>query len=150
MADFPEILKFAKKWLCVPLIIIMAWQQWLTFLNHEKQFVNPIHFIKENYGNDYITQYGKRYEEIKKIFSKPVHLSYFGEADEDYYNSAMHYALTRYYLTPNLISRNNLVCDTIIYNLYSSIHINPQSNFHLNNGWHIVKDFNNGLIILAK
>ena len=175
MASFPEIVRFAKKWLVVPLLFIIVWQQYITFSNHEKEFINPIHFIKENYGNDFITQYGNRYEEVKKIFTKPVHLTYIGEANEDYNTGVMHYYLTQYYLAPNIvlskedyntdivhyyhtqhdlasgvIPRKNIVCDTILYNLYSSIHINQESNFYLKNGWHLVKDFNNGLIVLVK
>ena len=162
MISFPEIVRVTKKWLAVPLLLIMAWQQWATFLNYEKQFLNPIHYIKENYCNDYITQYGKRYEEIKKKITKPVRMTYVGEANEDYNTGVMHFVLTQYYLAPNLIFkndylvppnvilRNNIVYDTILYNLYWSIHINPVNNFHLNNGWHVVKDFNNGLIVLAK
>jgi hypothetical protein len=150
MVRFPEIFRALKKWLVVPLLFIMAWQQWITFSSHEKKFLNPIHFVKENYGNDYITQYGIRYEGVKKIFTKPVRLSYIGESNEDFNVGVMHYYLSQYYLTPNIILRNDIVCDTILYNLYSSIHFNPETNFHLNNGWHIIKDFNNGLIVLAK
>lgn len=150
MIRFPEIFKFVKKWLVVPILLVMAWQQWTTFLNHEKKFLNPILFVKENYGNDYVTQYGNRYKEIKNIFTKPVHVTYIGEANEDYNTGAMHYYLTQYFLTPNIISRNEIACDTVLYNLYWTIHINPETNFHLNNGWHVAKDFNNGLILLAK
>lgn len=162
MVRFSEIIKVTKKWPVVILLFIMVWQQWTTFLNHEKEFLNPKSFINENYGKDFITQYGNRYEEIKKTFTKPVHLTYIGEANEDFATAVMHYVLTQYYLAPNLIlrddylaanliiPRNKIVCDTILYNLYSSIHINPETNFHLNNGWHVLKDFNNGLIILVK
>jgi|GEM_PF-2975971 len=162
MLRFPEIFKVAKKWFVVPLLFIMVWQQWITFSAHEKEFLNPIHFIKENYGNDFITQYGNRFVEIKKLFTKPAHLTYMGEANEDFSTDVMHYVLTQYYLAPNLILRNDylspeviilrntIVSDTILYNLYRTIHLNPETNFHLNNGWHIVKDFNNGLIVLAK
>lgn len=150
MIRFQKLFTIVKKWLVVPLLFIMGWQQWITFLNHEKKFLDPIHFIKENYGNDFITQYGNRFEKIKKTFPKPVHLTYIGEANEDFNTGVMHYYLTQYYLTPNLLLKNNIDSDTILYNLYSSIHFNPETNFHLNNGWHIVKDFNNGLIVLAK
>jgi len=145
-----KVINIVNKILVLGLMCIILGQMYITFLKYEEKFENPIQFIKQNYGNDYITQYGKRYDEIKKLFTKPVHITYIGEANEDYTTGAMHYALTRYYLTPNLISINGAVCDTILYNLYSSVHINPQTNFHLNNGWHLVKDFNNGLIVLAK
>lgn len=175
MVRFPEIYRLTKKWLVLPLLFIMAWQQSITFSIHEKEFLNPIKFIKENYGNDYISQYGNRYEEIKKIFTKPTRMTYIGEANEDYNTGVMHYYLTQYYLTPhNILSKEDyntdithyyrtqnsltsgniqkkdIIRDTILYNLYLSIHINPESNFYLKNGWHLVKDFNNGLIVLAK
>lgn len=150
MIRFQEIFTIVKKWLVVPLLFIMGWQQWTTFLNHEKKFLDPIHFVKENCGNDFITQYENRFEEIKTTFPKPVHLTYIGEANEDFNTGVMHYYLTQYFLTPNILLKNNIDGDTILYNLYSSINFNPETNFHLKNGWHVVKDFNNGLIVLAK
>lgn len=128
----------------------MAWQQWSTFLIYEKNFVSPVQFIRQNYGNDYISQYDKRFDEIKKMFVKPAHLCYMGEADDDFAFWSMNYSLTQYYFAPNILIKNNVNCDTVLYNLYRSIHINPETNFHLQNGWHIVKDFNNGLIVLVK
>ncbi|MES2287019.1 MAG: hypothetical protein V4547_15110 [Bacteroidota bacterium] len=145
-----QIINVVNNILILILLSIIVGQMYITFLKYEEKFESPVQFIKKNYGNDYITLYGNRYEEVKKIFIKPSHFSYFGEANEDYGTGAMHFALTRYYLTPNIISIDGIVCDTILYNLYSSVHINPETNFHLNNGWHIVKDFNNGLIVLAK
>lgn len=150
MVHFQEIFKIVKKWLVVPLLIIMGWQQWSTFLNHEKKFLNPVLYVKENYGNDYITRYGKRYDEIKNIFTTATHITYVGEANEEYNTGAMHYYLTQYFLTPNVLLQDNINRDTILYNLYWSAHINPETNFHLNNGWHVVRDFNNGLILLSK
>lgn len=150
MPRFLEIIRGLKKWLFVPLLCIMAWQQWSTFLRYQEKFLNPIHFIKENYGNDNITQYGKRFVEVKKMFSTPTRLNYVSEANESYGFSEGGFALAQYYLAPNLLFRNNTAYDTILYNLYNTIHIDPTTNFHLNNGWHVVKDFNNGLIILAK
>ena len=150
MFKFSQPFNIATKGFCIVLLCIMAWQQWITFSNHEKEFLKPIHFIKENYGNDFITQYGNRYEDVKKIFTKPVHLTYIGEANEDYNTGVMHYYLTQYYLAPNIILKDTTPRDTILYNLYSSIHINQETNFYLKNGWHLVKDFNNGLIVLAK
>lgn len=132
------------------LLLIMAWQQWNTFLAYQEKFLSPIQFTKQNYGNDIVSQYGKRFVEIKKMFTSPTRLNYVGEANASFGDSEGNFALSQYYLAPNLILRNNVVCDTILYNLYTSIHIDPATNIHLQNGWHVVKDFNNGLIVLAK
>ena len=134
----------------MPVLFLMVLQQGITFFKYENKFLHPIRFIKENYGKDYITQYGKRYEELKEILIKPVHLTYIGEPNEEFNTGVMHYYLTQYFLTPNIILKDDVARDTILYNLYSSIHINSETNFYLNNGWHIIRDFNNGLIVLAK
>ena len=149
---FQQLFKITLKILFLLLLCIIVWQQWATFLKYESKFENPVKFIKENYGNDFISQYGNRFEEIKKMFPQPSRLNYFGEANEDISTGYLHYFLTQYYLSPNLIFRNNdnRAYDTVIYNLYSSKQINPAGNFHLNHGWHVVKDFKNGLIVLAK
>lgn len=150
MVHFPKMLKNIKKWFCVPVLFLMVLQQGITFFQYEDKFIHPIRFIKENYGKDYITQYGKRYEELKKIFIKPVHLTYIGEPNEEFNTGVMHYYLTQYFLTPNIILKDDVARDTILYNLYSSIHLNSETNFYLNNGWQIIRDFNNGLIVLTK
>ena len=150
MFHFPQIIKIVRNALCVVLLYIMVWQQWSTFLKYEKQFLNPIQFVNQNYGNDYISQYGKRFEEIRKLFTTPAHLCYIGEPNEEFAFWSANYSLTQYYLSPNVLIKDTINCDTILYNLNRSIHIDPATNFHLNNGWHIVKDFNNGLIVLAK
>lgn len=150
MIQISQILNYTKKSLCIFILCIMAWQQWSTFLKHEKKFLNPLKFINENYGNDYISQNEKRYIEIKKIFRFPAHLCYLGEANDNFAFWSANYSISQYYLSPNILIKDRIDCDTILYNLYRSIHIDPATNFHLNNGWHVVKDFNNGLILLAK
>ena len=132
------------------LLFIIAGQMYITFLKYEEKFENPIKFINQNYGNDYITQYGNRFEEIKKMFPTPTHLTYIGGANESSGIATFNYVLTQYFLSPNLVFKDNNIGDTLIYNLSISNHIDPATNFLLNNGWHVVKDFNNGLIILAK
>ncbi len=132
------------------LLCVFIWQLYTTYIKYEEKFGSPVRITKQDYGNDYITLYGNRFEEIKKIFSHPAHLSYVGEANEDFAAGALNYVLTQYYLAPNLILKDKVVRDTIIYNLYNSLKIDPASNYYLNNGWHIVKDFNNGLIVLSK
>ncbi len=144
------ILNSINKILLIGLLFILVGQLYITFIKYEDKFESPLKVIKESYGNDYITQYGKRYEEIKKMFPKSTNLTYIGENNEDFASGALNYILTQYYLSPNLILRNQVGRDTIIYNLYNSKQITPSTNFHLKNGWHIVTDFNNGLIILAK
>lgn len=144
------IITIINKILLLVLVSILVIQLYTTFINYEEKFENPVKVTKQDFGNDFITQYGKRFEEIKKMFPKPVHITYIGEANEDFAFGATHYVLTQYYLAPNLILRNNVVRDTIIYNLYNSKQIDPTTNFHLNNGWHVLKDFNNGLILLSK
>ncbi|MES2140380.1 MAG: hypothetical protein V4511_11800 [Bacteroidota bacterium] len=136
--------------LLIALLCVIVGQLYVTFIKYEEKFENPIKVTKQDYGNDFISQYGNRYDEIKKMFSKPVRMAYVGEPNEDFPIGCLHYFLTQYYLSPNLILRNNVVRDTIIYNLYTSKQMDAATNFHLNNGWHMIKDFNNGLILLAK
>lgn len=150
MIHLSQISSNAKKGLCLLVLGIMVWQQWSTLLSRQHQFFNPIQYTKQTYGNDYYSLYGNRFTEIKNFFPHPTHLNYVGEANEEFGYSEGYFALTQYYMVPNLLYRNSKIYDTIIYNLYNTIHIDPATNFHLNNGWHIVKDFNNGLIILAK
>lgn len=150
MVQISQIFNYTRKGLCILVLCIMAWQQWFTFLKHEKKFLNPSKFVNENYGNDYVSQNEKRFEEIKKMFPIPAHLCYLGEPYEEFALWSANYSISQYYLSPNILIKDNINCDTILYNLYRSIHINPQTNFYLKNGWHVVKDFNNGLIVLAK
>lgn len=143
-----QIITIINNTLLFAILCIIIFQGYITFLKNEDKFEDPIEFVKQNYGNDYITQYGNRFEDVTKMFPKPIHLCYVGESNSDFALGI--YALTQYYLSPNILIKNNINCDTILYNLYSSIHIDPNTNYHLQNGWHIIKDFKNGLIILAK
>lgn len=145
-----QVINIINNILLVALLCVIIGQLYITFTKHEEKFENPVQFIKQNYGNDYITQYGNRFEEIKKMFPGTSHLTYVGEASESFEMGTFHYVLTQYFLSPNLIFRDNKIGDTVIYNLYMSKQIIDANNFHLKNGWHVVKDFNNGLIILAK
>jgi hypothetical protein len=148
----------------------MAWQQWHTFLRYKDKFLSPVQFTKENTGNDSNTLYGNRYVDVKKMLSGQSRLTYVSENTVP--NGGLrelHFALTQYYLAPNLLFRNNkfietltessnapdattttVLHDTIIYNLYATLHIDTANNFFIKNGWHIAKDFNNGIIILTK
>lgn len=162
MHRFSKVLKNVKKTICILLLFLMGWQQWTTFLSYQEKFLNPIKYTRENYGKDGISMGESRFNETRKMFVRPVHLTYFGEANEDLGMGAGYFALTqyylapnliyspRYYLNPNLVLRSDISQDTLLYNLYATLNINLETNFHLNNGWHVMKDFNNGLILLAK
>lgn len=150
MYNIPQIFKHLRKWLCITLVLLIGWQQWVTFSLYQERLLHPIQFLKQNYGNDYISQYGKRFEEVNKYFTKPTLMQYFGETNEDQSAGIFHYYLTQYFLPPNVILNHNIDCDTIIYNLYNSKKFNTTTNSHIKNGWRLVKDFNNGIIILAK
>ncbi len=150
MKQKAELIKIINILLLSALLCFFVWQLYITFIKYEDKFESPLKVTEQDYGNDFISQYGNRYEEIKNLFTKPVTMTYIGEPNEDFATGCTHYFLTQYFLSPNLILRNNAVRDTIIYNLYNSKKFDPASNYHLNNGWHIVKDFNNGLIVLAK
>lgn len=136
----------------MPLLCIMLWQEWQVFLNYKAMFFSPVNYVKTTYNFDYITQYGNRYNEAKQLFSVPIRASYIGESPEEnngLSGMVMHYYLTQYNLAPSVILNEGDVQDTIIYNLYNSIHLDT-ANFYLKNGWHVVRDFNNGLVVLAK
>lgn len=164
------LIKYVKKGFCVTLIFIMAWQQWSTFSKQQEKFLDPIEFTKKYYKNDDISQYGNRFQEIKKIFLKPTRITYVGESYVPYNGlREYHFALSQYHLAPNLLFRTDImhdivgennglgefipspvVYDTVLFNLYSSGHIDPASNYFINNGWHVLKDYDNGLVLLVK
>lgn len=165
-----EILKTTSKWCLALLLLAMGYQQWTTFKVYQEKFLDPIGFTKKVYGNDGITTYEKRLEDVKKAFTNTTTLNYIGESTVPNNGTReMHYALTQYYLAPNLLFRNesardnvlynngaspvsysSIVCDTLLYNLYSSGKIDVANNYHLKNGWHIAKDFDNGFILLTQ
>lgn len=132
------------------LLTIIFFQLFKMYKTYEAKFEKPIEFIKGTYGNDYITQYGAKFTEVKKVFPTITHFTYVGEANEDFSSRWTHYFLTQYYMVPNLTAYTKEPLDTILYNLYNSKQLDAATNFHLNNGWHILQDFNNGLIVLAK
>ncbi len=133
---------------------VIAAQLYFTFLARKAEFENPKAIIEQYYGKDFITQYASRFTELKQFFSNsnyPARLTYFGEANEGFAPHFTHYILTQYYLAPNLVLKmDSGISDTLIYNLYNTQKLDPTTNVHLNSGYHIVKDFNNGYIILAK
>ncbi|MGB3946829.1 MAG: hypothetical protein WBM13_02485 [Bacteroidia bacterium] len=170
MNTINETLKTISKWCLILLLLAMGYQQWTTFKTYQDKFTDPIGFTKNVYGKDGITTYENRLEEVKKMLSGTTVLNYVGESTVPNNGTReMHYALTQYYLAPNLLFRNetardnvvynngaspvsysNIVCDTILYNLYSSAKIDITNNYHIKNGWHIAKDFENGFILLTR
>lgn len=170
MNTIPQLLKDIRTWACLLLLIIMGKQQLNTFADSQDKFSAPLQYTQQVYMKDDITAYGSRFEEVKQFFKKPITLSYVGEpVVPNNGTREMHYALTQYYMAPHVLLRNETardrvlynngasppvlserVCDTVLYNLYTTGHIDPVSNYHINHGWHIVKDFNNGIIVLAR
>jgi len=141
---------FIKKFAILPLLCLMIWQQWESFLVHEEKIVKPTAYIQKYYDNDYTSVYGRRYEELKKYINKPCHITYFGDTNLNTSTILMHYYQTQYFLSPNIILNDSLARDTILYNMYFTLHIDLENNFYLKNGWKLIKDFNNGLILIAK
>lgn len=131
-------------------MLIMTYQLYNMFTSYENQFTHPVQYVKETYKKDNITLYGDRFDDIKKYLHTPTIMGYVGEANEGFVALYYNYIMTQYYLSPNLVLKQNTNLDTVLYNLYDTKSVNTASNFHLNNGWHLVKDFNNGLIIFAK
>jgi len=128
----------------------MLLQQITTFTSHEDIILQPQSFISNHLSKDFISQNNSRYTAVRGYFTKPTHIAYIGESNEDWATGAMHYVLSQYYLAPNLLYKNVDTCDFVLYNLYNSNKLNVTTNFYLNNGWHVEKDFNNGLILLSK
>jgi hypothetical protein len=145
-----KFLNILDKILLVTVVLIIVYQLYITFESKQSIIEAPKAYIEANYGKDGITGYGERFVEIKKMFTTSTKMAYIGEENEDQTSFWTNYFLTQYYLAPNLLVKNNKLCDTILYNIYNTKQLNATTNFHINNGWHIVKDFNNGLIVLAK
>lgn len=165
-----SIFKRIQLFLILPLLGIIGWQQWLVFSKFQDSFLNFEGYLHKVQPIDDIAGYKTKLAEVRKMFSGRSKLTYASETIHP--NEAtreMHFALTQYELAPNLLFRNALtpdnlessigaapptytstVYDTVIYNLYCSFMLNPQNNYYLNNGYHVVKDFGNGIIILAK
>lgn len=150
MEKLKYFLRFSDKILLLALIGVIVIQLYKTLENHKDNFENPTHYFQQNYGNDFVSQYGQRFTELKEMFPKLTILTYVSEPNEDFSSKWTNYFLTQYYLAPNLVERKGEPHDTILYNLYNSRQIDPTTNIHLNSGWHVVKDFNNGLILLAR
>ncbi len=170
MNTIAKLLKDIQSWACLLLLIIIGKQQLFTFTESQDKFSNLIHYTEQVYGKDDITAYGSRFEDVKQLFKTPITLSYVGEpVVPNNGTREMHYALTQYYMAPNVLLRNETardrvvfnngaspptlsekVCDTVLYNLYTTGHLDPANNYHVNNGWHIIRDFNNGITVLAK
>lgn len=145
-----KAIPFIDNILLLGLLIVITYQLYLMFLSHEHQFTNPRQYINDTYQKDYITLYGTRFKETKTFFHNASVMGYIGETNESFFDKAYNFVMTQYYIAPNLVIRQNTNSDTILYNLYNTKNIDITTNYHLNNGWHIVKDFDNGLILIAK
>lgn len=150
MEKLKHFFGITDKILLLALIGVIVVQLYKTYENHKDQFENPARYYQEHYGNDFVSQYGHRFTELKKMFPKLTILTYVSEQNEDFSSKWTNYFLTQYHLAPHLVERNGDPHDTILYNLYNTRQIDPATNIYLNSGWHFVKDFNNGLILLAK
>ncbi len=150
MGKLKYFLTITDKILLLILVGIIVAQLFKTFETHKSSFENPSLYFEQHYGNDFVTQYGHRFTEVKKMFHDVTILTYVSEANEDFSSKWTNYFLTQYHLAPNLVESKGDPHDTILYNLYSTRQIDPATNVYLNSGWHVVKDFNNGLILLAK
>lgn len=150
MEKLKYFLTILDKILLLVLLGVIVIQLYKTFQNHTSRFENPSLYFEQHYGNDFVTQYGHRFTELKTMFSDVTILTYVTEPNEDFASKWTNYFQTQYHLAPHLVEREGEPHDTILYNLYISKQIDPATNVHLNSGWHIVKDFNNGLILLAK
>lgn len=142
-------LNFLKQWFWVFPVAFIIVQQCLTFNMHADKFADVKGYTDIHWGNDFITVYQKRFLEVKSFFLKPAHMGYCSEPGQTKPTFYLHYVLTQYNLAPNIVVEDTNT-DTILYNLYETIHIDPANNFHLRNGWHVIRDFNNGFILLAK
>ena len=134
----------------VIVVCAMAWQLFVMFEKYEDAFLDPTKFTRDNYGKDGLSIAGKRYEELKKMFPNTTHICYMSEESDNFPTWSANYCFTQYFAGPVVFIKDKKDCDTILYNLHWSKKIDTKTNYHLNNGWHIVKDFDNGLIVLAK
>ena len=135
--------------LLIALIAVFVTQQYITFLKYEDKFVSPVAYTKQTFKTDFISQYENRTVGVSQFLTTQSHLGYCSEPNQDMPNYYLHYVLSQYYLTPHLISKSTN-SDTILYNLPNSQQLNSSTNVHLNSGWHIIKNFNNGYILIAK
>lgn len=128
----------------------MAKQLWLTKESYTACLQAPKPCLVDPWGVDFISTYGKRYTEINQFLTKPTQMGYYGEPGEIFMGmGANNFVLSQYFMAPHALKYQEQ-SDTILYNLYGSQNpalINPQL---LQQGWHILKDFNNGLILLSK
>lgn len=134
----------------LPVLFFLIKQLWLTAQSYRDCAPNPKACIVDPWGNDFISNYGKRYTEINQFLSNPTRMGYYGEPGEIFMGmGANNFVLSQYFMAPHVLDYNKEM-DTILYNLYGSqnpANIAPQ---FLQQGWTVWKDFNNGLIILTK
>jgi hypothetical protein len=146
--------KLQIKKICINIIlccflVFVGLQQWNTFEKYSTQFGTPVDYTNQTFGQDFITNYGNRFTELKEYLKGTQGIGYCSENNQNIPTYYLHYVLSQYYLTPTILSKNP-DSDTLLYNLYESYKLNPSENYHLKNGWRIIKDFNNGFILISK
>lgn len=146
--------KLKIKKICINIIlccflVFVGLQQWNTFEKYSTQFEAPFAYTSKTLNQDFITNYGNRFAEVKEYLKGSAQIGYSSENNQNMPTYYLHYVLSQYYLTPTLLSKNQN-SDTILYNLYESYKINPMENYHLKNGWRVIKDFNNGFILISR
>lgn len=128
----------------------MAKQLWLTKQSYTACLQTPKACLFDPWGADFISTYGNRYIEINQYLTKPTQMGYYGEPGEIFMGmGANNFVLSQYFMAPHALEYQK-TSDTILYNLYGSQNpalIDPQL---LQQGWHVLKNFNNGLILLSK
>ncbi len=135
--------------LLLPVIFFMSKQLWLTWQGYTDCAKNVKSCIVAPWGTDFITTYGTRYTQINQFLTTPTRIGYYGEPGESFGMWANNYVLSQYFMAPHVLE-DKKANDTILYNLYGSQNPALISSQFLQQGWHILKDFNNGLILLSK
>lgn len=135
------------------ILLFFTYQLYHIFLPYEDIFSHPYEYYKQVFGKDVISIAGTRFEEARKQIPTDGTIMCVGEDNEDYYDGVFNYIMMQYYLSPNLIVRtsDNVPDATyILYNLYNTQKFDVNRNSYLQRGWHVEKDFNNGLVLLAR
>lgn len=105
--------------------------------------------LSQSVGNDFISQYGRRFDSLHRYLPPETKLSYYGQPGEAFAMWANNYVLSQYFLAPCVLEDKGQN-DKILLNLYASGQMDPFYNHFLVEGWHLEGDFGNGLILLSK
>ena len=127
----------------------LAYQVYLNLKEQLPNITHPQTSYFDPIGNDFISNYNKKFEAMRPYLRPNSVMGYFSEPGESYVYWGMHICLTEYNIAPAAII-DKKDCDTILYNLYNTQHITTATDRHLQRGWKVLKDFNNGLILLIR